>query len=274
MKIGQMVKIVKKIDMAERPRWVSSMDQTVGHTGIIQDISMSGNAIKVHSPVNGSWWYAPEALDPISEYNVGDKVKIVKKVTSDDAPCWVTDMEATVGEVGEVIELSCRDRTRVGDRTRVYVRTSTGCWWYDFASLEKVVTLPTIVTEKIVRGGKKCRRIVSFKNMPTKESWGECPNKPYYYVCKSYRENGSRHDVNTEGRPFWNHNGSGDQFIEFMFEDEHTDIDIHVPYLNLKAESVFLEDTFQAIVKQLKICQRKLEKISKIEWDGIEEVII
>lgn len=268
MKIGQMVKIVKKIDMAERPRWVSSMDQTVGHTGTIQDISMSGNAIKVHSPVSGSWWYAPEALVLVSEYSVGDKVKIVKKVTSDDAPCWVRDMDATVGEVGEVIELSCRDKTRVE------VRTSTGCWWYDFASLEKVVTLPTIVTEKIVRGGKKCRRIVSFKNMPTRESWGECLNKPYYYVCKSYCENSSRHDVNTEGKPFWNHSGSGDQFIEFMFEDEHTDIDINVSCLILHAECVFLEDTFQAILKQLKICQRKLEKISKIEWDGIEEVII
>ena len=38
MKIGQMVKIVKKIDMTERPCWVSSMDQTVGHTETIQDI--------------------------------------------------------------------------------------------------------------------------------------------------------------------------------------------------------------------------------------------
>lgn len=273
MKIGQMVKIVKKIDITERPRWVSSMDQTVGHTGTIQDISMSGNAIGVHTAVGGSWWYAPEALDPISEYNVGDKVKIVKKVTSDDAPCWVTDMDATVGEVGEVIELS-RIEWDGCDRTRFKVRTSTGCWWYDFASLEKVVTLPTIVTEKIVRGGKKCRRIVSFKNMPTRESWGECLNKPYYYVCKSYCAISSRHDVNTEGKPFWNHSGSGDQFIEFMFEDEHTDIDINIPHLTLDAESVFLEDTFQAILKQLKICQRKLEKISKIEWDGIEEVII
>ena len=268
MKIGQMVKIVKKIDMAERPCWVSRMDQTVGHTGTIQDILMSGNAIKVRTAVGGSWWYAPEALYPISEYNVGDKVKIVKKVTSDDALCWVTDMDATIGEVGAVIELSgC-------DRTRVKVSTSTGCWWYDFASLEKVVTLPTIVTEKIVRGGKKCRRIVSFKNMPIRESLGECLNKPYYYVCKSYCENSSRHDVNTEGKPFWNHSGSGDQFIEFMFEDEHTDIDINIPCLVLHAECVFLEDTFQAILKQLKICQRKLEKISKIEWDGIEEVII
>ena len=266
MKIGQMVKIVKKIDMAERPCWVSSMDQTVGHTGTIQDISMSGNAIKVHSPVSGSWWYAPEALDPISEYNVGDKVKIVKKVTSDDAPRWVTDMDATVGEVGEVIKLSC-------DRIRVEVRTSTGCWWYDFASLEKVVTLPTIVTEKVIRGGKKCRRIVSFKNMPTADDWkGKLWGGSYYHMSKFAHVSRSRHDVGEDGRPFWNSSGAGEQYIEFRFEDKRTDIDVGVPHLVISAECIYLEETFQAILKQLKICQRKLEKLST--WNGIEEVII
>ena len=268
MKIGQMVKIVKKIDMAERPRWVSSMDVTVGKTGIVQDISRSGNGIKVCTDVGGSWWYAPEALEAAKPVlKIGDKVRIVKKVTSEDAPCWVSDMEATVGEVGEVIKLSCRDRTRV------YVRTSTGCWWYDFASLEKVVTLPTIVTEKVIRGGKKCRRIVSFKNMPTADDWkGKLWGGSYYHMSKFAHVSRSRHDVGEDGRPFWNHNGSGDQFIEFVFEDEHTDIDIGVPCLVLHTECVFLEDTFQAILKQLKICQRKLEKLST--WNGIEEVII
>lgn len=261
--------IKEKVDLPNRPHWVSEMDKTVGQTGKITEVIDAGVAVK--TDIAGSWWYAREALLPVNDFEVGMKVKVVKVIRSDDAPVWVPAMDKTVGEVCEVVEI------RRYKNDRIKLQTTQGQWWYSIASVEAAETRPTIVTEKVMRGGKKCRRIVSFKNFPTHSSWnGKIGVGPYYYINASYSGMGSRHNVNSEGTPFWDIHGAGNEYVVFKFEDEKTDIRINTCCLVIGNETVFLEGTFQAIVKQFKICQARLEKINACEeqWSGIEEVVI
>ena len=67
-KVGQRVKVVLKLEEAERgrsPHWSRGMDETVGKYGTIRDINYgTGNLLVLLEEGGGAWYYHPESLAP------------------------------------------------------------------------------------------------------------------------------------------------------------------------------------------------------------------
>lgn len=192
----------------------------------------------------------------IEDLKTGMTVRVVRKFDADRHPHWVEGMDKTLGETGVV--------TSVSSET-LHIKFADGNdWSYLPCAVDPVRVLKT---EKILCGGRKCRKIVSIVGE------GGCETKcgPWYKIVDYGRYMGV-HSVDDKGIPSWRSPGSGPKGFMFDGFDEYSKINIEVPCLVIREECVYLEDTFQEIVKWLR---RASENMAKEEmWSGEEEVVI
>jgi len=205
------------------------------------------------------------------DFRVGDLVRITKRMKS-GSPGWNDIMDKYIGQVATIKSIENRDC----GKAQWYFMEEFGWTWTDDV-FEHVMV---IKTEKVICGGKKCRKILGFKGFP--KLCDVDVVKPYMGIEDVGRC--GRHIVDECGRPEWegySHQlGGPDELIGDFTDSQAAGVNIGGYYLNIRTNSVFLEDTFQAILKQIQerkniyFENRTSIKAEVVDWSGIEEVVI
>jgi len=202
------------------------------------------------------------------DFRVGDLVRITKRMKS-GSPGWNDIMDKYIGQVATIKSIENRDC----GKAQWYFMEEFGWTWTDDV-FEHVMV---IKTEKVICGGRRCRKILGFKGFPKR-----CDVRPYMGIEDVGRC--GRHIVDECGRPEWegySHQlGGPDELIGDFTDSQAAGVNIGGYYLNIRTNSVFLEDTFQAILKQIQerkniyFENRTSIKAEVVDWSGIEEVVI
>lgn len=142
---------------------------------------------------------------------------------------------------------------------------------YDCLSLQKP-QYASITTEKVMRGGKKCRRIIKFNNIKQRSQLPEeyFAGDRWFYL--SDRKENSYHDVKSDGKCDWQLGGDVNRVV----------LGPNKPTLNLEGyclifteSSVLPEAAFQKIVAYMREAGELYRKVRIArEWSGVEEVIL
>lgn len=112
---GDTVKVVRRFESNSLLNWASSMDATLGHVGIILSKSKQGAdatykiRFKDGDALSHLWTYLPGSLElvqPEEKFSVGDRVKVVKKLTAEGVLTWPSNMDKTLGQVGTIFGVS------------------------------------------------------------------------------------------------------------------------------------------------------------------------
>ena len=205
------------------------------------------------------------------DFRVGDLVRITKRMKSGN-PGWNDSIDKYIGQVATIKRVENHDC----GKTQWYFMEEFGWTWTDDV-FEHVMV---IKTEKVMCGGKKCRKIVEFRGFPKLCDIGVV--KPYMGI-KDVGKCG-RHIVDECGRPEWEgysyQIGGPDELVGDFTDSQTAGVNIGSYRLNIRTNSVFLEDTFQAILKQIQerkniyFENRTSMKAEVVDWSGIEEVVI
>jgi len=142
---------------------------------------------------------------------------------------------------------------------------------YDCLSLQKP-QYASITTEKVMRGGKKCRRIIKFNNIKQRSQLPEeyFAGDRWFYL--SDKKENSYHDVKSDGKCDWQLGGVVNRVV----------LGPNKPTLNLEGyclifteSSVLPEEAFQKIVAYMREAGELYREVRIArEWSGIEEVIL
>lgn len=265
-KIGQKVRAMGKSTLGEAH---------FGRIGEIDMIFLRGTAsVKWPEGNTNAFWLAD--LGPVVEMKIGDRVKVMrawKAGESRGTNSFVGDMEKHIGEVGTIEEA----RTN-GD---CLIRFADGdCWYFADIVLQKVDSKPRaacILTEKVMVGGVKCRKITGFEGIQEAK---DLPEKYLTGFPRFHSEGIMRHHGHTEfdGRE-----------LHYLGDDTVQKINIKLPenadpkvdsggfILLLATGDIWPETTFQNILIWLKRAGSRLAKIKRQEhdaWTGREEVSI
>lgn len=211
------------------------------------------------------------------KYNVGNKVVIngYKRYYPD----WV---DGDILEIVTVDENDCAQPYRVRNLRTNELRWPVGIQNYIFPYQLKKKNA-TIITKKVWRGNTKCREIVEFKNVMTRD---ELPSEyinghPMFFVCDV---RGSYFEVDESGKPDWKLSSRDRQRIMQNFDV--SDIDTNGYGFILSQGDVWSEENFQKIVGKMRKAgerlamvrrkekQAKEEERKRAEWSGTEEVEI
>ena len=137
-KVGDKVRVVKRVEWQNGwdNAWVDAMDNTIGHEFEIKEISHTGVYFQRHSgsdPVKNDMGYTYgfpsdslelveetvegeimkhnfKADDPKHNFKVGDKVRVVKRVETQDGwrNVWVDEMDFYIGKQFTIGDISSR----------------------------------------------------------------------------------------------------------------------------------------------------------------------
>lgn len=215
-------------------------------------------------------------LEPVVEMKIGDRVKVLrawKEGESRGKNSFVEDMKKYIGEVGTIEEVTTNDYC--------LVRFADGGLWY-FADivLQKADTKPhtaRILTEKVMVGDVKCRKITGFEGILTEE---ELPER---YLAHGYRDGALwfafkrtaiNHTQIFDGSKMVSGPYTKETDGHLLFYPGHKDL-----YFDklLFVGDIIPETTFQNILIWLKRAGSRLAKIKRQEqdaWTGQEEVSI
>lgn len=129
--------------------------------------------------------------------------------------------------------------------------------------------LASFTTEKVMINGTKCRKIIKINNCKIQAELPEeyLNERPYFYFMKN--RSMSRHDVDSCGKAVWTSETEEHDGLVTRFTQR---VPLNGWNLILTESSVFTEEAFQDILKNLKECGERLARIAA--WSGSEEVVI
>jgi hypothetical protein len=267
VKVGQQVRATGKSIFFE--------EDGAGRIGHIDEIYGQDEAVNVRWENGDSNTFYTKDLEPVVEMKICDRVKVMRAwQAGEQGTNWGDDslFKTKVGKIGKIVK-----RSREGDGWVVDI--DGDAWLYPEFVLQKVNSKAAcILTEKVMVGDVKCRKITGLEGILTEQ---ELPDKytngePAFWFKPQH---GGAH-IFRNGKMTWGNSFAPEYAsnpgISCSFPSNDIDVGEFI-FHGLHVGDIWPETTFQNILIWLKRAGSRLAKIRKQEhdaWSGCEEVSI